>query len=195
VFDILRADFKRYILSPNDKTTGHVLAVLFYEESLWFIIALRFGQWVRQDVHVPILRELLMVLSRVIHRLMSLITGIQIDIQVKVGPGLYVGHGGKLVVHHDVNIGSNCNLSTGVVVGIAGRGEKRGVPTIGNRVFIAPGAKVIGKVVIGDDVAIGANAVVTKDVPANAVVAGIPARIVSYEGSKDFIQMYSDLDK
>ena len=123
---------------------------------------------------------------------MSLVTGIQIDMQVKIGPGLYIGHGGKLVVHNNVRIGSNCNLSTGVVVGIAGRGESRGVPIIGDRVFIAPGAKVIGKVTIGDDVAIGANAVVTKDVPSKAVVVGIPARIISYAGSDDFIQMYSD---
>lgn len=79
-------------------------------------------------------------------------------------------------------IGENCNIGQGVTIGIAGRGEKKGVPQIGNKVYIAPGAKIIGKIIIGNNVMIGANSVVTKDVPDNAVVAGVPAKIISYKG-------------
>ncbi len=64
-------------------------------------------------------------------------------------------------------------------------------PTIGDNVYIAPGVKVFGKIKIGDNVAIGANCVVTKDIPDNAVVVGIPGRIISNEGSGGYI-VYTD---
>jgi len=84
-------------------------------------------------------------------------------------------------------IGNNCNLSCGVVIGETFRGKRRGVPVIGDKVYIAPGAKVIGGVTIGDNVAIGTNCVVTKDIPDNAVVIGVPGRIISYDGSIGYI--------
>ncbi|WP_202807026.1 serine O-acetyltransferase [Planktothrix agardhii] len=74
-----------------------------------------------------------------------------------------------------------------MTIGVGGRGEKSGCPVIGDQVFIGPGAKIFGKIRIGNDVAIGANAVVTKDLPDNAVAMGIPAKIISYEGSQDFV--------
>jgi serine O-acetyltransferase len=78
-------------------------------------------------------------------------------------------------------------LSHDVTIGIGGKGEKSGVPKIGNRVFIGPGAKIFGPIKIGDDVEIGANSVVTKDVPDRAVVIGIPAQIVNFNGSEEYI--------
>lgn len=84
-------------------------------------------------------------------------------------------------------IGNNCNLSCGTVIGETFRGKRRGVPVIGNKVYIAPGAKVIGGVTIGDNVAIGTNCVVTKDIPDNAVVVGVPGRIISYDGSTGYM--------
>ena len=84
-------------------------------------------------------------------------------------------------------MGEFCNLSQGVTIGQAGRGGEQYSPVIGDRVYIAPGVKIFGKVMIGNDVAIGANAVVTKDLPDNAVAVGIPAKIVSYDSSGDFV--------
>jgi serine O-acetyltransferase len=84
-------------------------------------------------------------------------------------------------------MGEYCNLSQGVTIGVGGRGENSGCPKLGDRVFIGPGAKILGSISIGNDVAIGANAVVTKDLPDNAVAVGVPAKIISYKGSKDFI--------
>jgi serine O-acetyltransferase len=68
------------------------------------------------------------------------------------------------------------------------------VPVIGDNVYIGPGAKIIGRVNMGSGVAIGANAVVTKDVPDNAVVVGVPAKVISYNGSKGYINK-TDYDK
>lgn len=91
------------------------------------------------------------------------------------------------MVHPDVKIGWNCNISNRVTLGISSRGKNKGVPQIGNDVYIGPGAVIIGHIVIGNNVAIGANCVVTKDVPANAVVAGIPGQVISCNGSAGYV--------
>lgn len=79
------------------------------------------------------------------------------------------------------------HLSQQVTIGVVNRGKMKGYPTIGDNVYIGPGAKVIGNVHVGNNVAIGANCVVTKDVPDNAVVVGIPGQVISYEGSTGYI--------
>jgi len=90
-------------------------------------------------------------------------------------------------VNGDVVIEENCNLSQGITIGLGGRGEKRGCPKIGDRGFIEPGVQLFEAISIGYDVAIGANAEVTNDLPDSAVAVGVSANIVSYEGSKDYI--------
>jgi serine O-acetyltransferase len=97
----------------------------------------------------------------------------------KIGYGLYFPHPFCIVINQKAKIGNNCTIFQGVTIGTV-RGK--GVPVIGNNVVIAAGAKIVGKVNIGNNVMVGANAVVTKDIPDNATVVGIPARIVNYNG-------------
>lgn len=112
-----------------------------------------------------------------------------IDIQaLDIGEGFYIGHFGGIVVSSQAVIGKHCNISQGVTIGILNTGNKKGVPTIGDRVYIAPGAKIIGNIKVGNDAAIGANSVVVNDVPDHAIVVGIPARVVSNDGSHGYIQ-------
>jgi serine O-acetyltransferase len=113
--------------------------------------------------------------------------GIDISHRTKIGEGLYIGHFGGIVIHGDAEIGDHCNLSQGITIGISMRGSKPGIPKIGNRVFIGPGAVILGGVAIGDDVLIGTNAIVTFDVPDKSVVASPLASIVSDKGSADYI--------
>ena len=113
--------------------------------------------------------------------------GISIPASTRIGSGFYIGHFGGIVVNEASTIGRNCNISQGVTLGQANRGERRGAPTIGDNVYIGPGAKIVGRVHVGSNVAIGANAVVSRDVPDNAVVGGIPAEVISYEGSSGYI--------
>lgn len=113
--------------------------------------------------------------------------GISIPFMTEIGAGFYIGHFGGIVVNRNCRIGRNCNISQGVTLGQANRGTRKGFPSIGDNVYIAPGAKVIGAVRIGNDVAIGANCVVTKDVPDGAVVVGVPGRIISYGGSEGYV--------
>ncbi|NJR12907.1 serine acetyltransferase [bacterium] len=126
-------------------------------------------------------------------RLVEIYTGISISQRARIGSGLYINHFGSIFIGEAI-IGENCTLSHEVTIGVAGRGENRGHPTIGDRVHISPGVKIFGKIEIGDDVAIGANAVVTKDVPDRAVVVGIPAKVISYRGSFDFV-LYDDMER
>ena len=111
--------------------------------------------------------------------------GISIPRDTRIGPGLRILHTGGIVVQRRTVIGRNCLISQGVTLGQIYRGAHAGAPVIGDDVFVGPGAKVIGGVVVGNNVMIGANAVVTRDVPDDAVVAGVPARVISYRGAND----------
>ena len=113
--------------------------------------------------------------------------GISIPFNTQIGKGFYIGHFGCIVVNPRTIIGNNVNISQGVTIGATNRGDKAGVATIGDGVYIGPGAKIIGAIRIGNNVAIGANAVVTHDVPDNAVVGGVPARIISMNGADGYV--------
>jgi len=113
--------------------------------------------------------------------------GISIPFATNIGPGFYIGHFGGIIINANCYIGRNCNISQGVTIGSSNRGVRRGCPRLGDNVYIGPGAKIIGSITVGNNVAIGANAVVTKDVADHAVVAGVPARELSRAGSAGYI--------
>lgn len=111
--------------------------------------------------------------------------GITLSHATSIGSGLYIGpHMAGIVVNNFAVIGKNCNLSQGMTIGQTYRGKRKGTPVIGDNVFIGPGAKIIGD---GNNVAIGANCVVADDSPDNAVVVGVPGRVVSYNGSREYV--------
>ncbi len=146
--------------------------------------------WMRTCTYlsgIRYLRFLLLPLAINQYRHYSYKYSISIPFKTQIGSGFYIGHFGCIVLYKDVKIGNNCNISQGVTIGVTNRGRRQGCPVIGNNVYIAPGAKIIGKIRIGNDVAVGANCVVTKDVPDHAVVIGIPAKIISFNGSSGYI--------
>ncbi len=101
------------------------------------------------------------------------------------GPGLSLAHYGCIVVNEKARVGENCRLHEGVTIGASGSDK---APRIGNNVFIATGAKVLGNIKIADGVCIGANAVVIKDIlEPNITVGGIPARKISENNSDKYI--------
>lgn len=94
------------------------------------------------------------------------------------GPGIFLGHYGTIVINKNTRIGKNCRIHVCVNIG-----DKNGTPTIGDNVYIGPGVKMFGPITIGNNVSIGANAVVTKSFPDNVVIAGIPAKIIKVKKS------------
>lgn len=113
--------------------------------------------------------------------------GISISPNTTIGKGFYIGHYGGIVISSLAVIGENCNIMQGVTIGASSRGKNKGFPVIGDYVYMGAGSKIIGNVKVGSHAAIGANAVVTKDIPDYGVVVGIPAKIISLEGSDGYI--------
>src|SRR5690606_6643808 len=115
--------------------------------------------------------------ARLLSQLARATTGIEIHPGARLGRRLFIDHGMGVVIGETTVVGDDVMLYHGVTLG--GRSLNRGKrhPTLGDRVTVGAGAKVLGPVWVGDDAQIGANAVVVKDVPAGAVAVGIPARI------------------
>ena len=127
--------------------------------------------------------KLLRLLTRYRYRLQSRQLGFEIPINV-FGPGLSIAHAGTIVVNGGAKVGANCRLHVCVNIGTEA-GKSTDAPTIGDNCYIGPGVKMFGKIVIGDNVAIGANAVVNKSFPeGNATLGGIPAKVISQKSSE-----------
>ncbi|MEE9492334.1 MAG: serine O-acetyltransferase [Gammaproteobacteria bacterium] len=122
--------------------------------------------------------------GRLFSHLARWVTGIEIHPGAQIGRRFFIDHGMGVVIGETAEIGDDCTIYHGVTLG--GTSWKKGKrhPTLGNKVVIGAGAKVLGPLDIGDDARIGSNAVVMKDVPAGATVVGIPARVVSRENSE-----------
>ena len=110
-------------------------------------------------------------------------TGIQIPPNTKIGYGLYIGHGCGTILNPTTVIGDNCNLSQFSTIG-SNHGQ---AATIGDNVYIGPSVCIVENVHIGNNVSIGAGAVVTKDIPDNATVAGVPAKVLNYNNPGRYI--------
>lgn len=119
--------------------------------------------------------------------------GFQISLKTPLGEGLYIGHIGPIIINSSAVIGKNCNLSAGVTIGQTNRGEKKGCPKIGDRVWFGPNAVVVGGVTIGEDVLIAPGAYVNFDVPAHSIVIGNPGKIVpAAEATAGYIENVLD---
>ena len=180
-----RADIDRFVFMSNDEKSW--IFMVLVQQGLWALAEYRFHRWVEQQVHIPIIRQILRLFCFFWHKLIQIITGIDIPHKADIGKGLFINHFGGIIINPEVKMGEYCNLSPDITIGFGGRDDKQGCPTLGDRVFIGSGARIFGPVTIGNDVAIGANAVVTKDLPDNAVAVGVPAKIISYKGSQTFI--------
>ena len=125
--------------------------------------------------------SLMRKIARSRHLFWSFITHSDIEPRADLGHRLMLPHPNGIVIHEDAVVGNDCMIMQQVTIGMIGDGE---VPTIGNGVYIGAGAKIIGKVSVGDGARIGANAVVTQDVPPGCTAVGVPARLVPPENRR-----------
>jgi len=177
----LKADLYRY--AGNSQFSSFLRHFLFtpgYKYTVYMRTCgyLRVRRWTKWTLFPPL--KYILVRCRYKY-------GIVIPEYTVIGPGLFINRFGGIYVNGDAIIGRNVNFTHGIMLGQQNRGPLMGSPILGDRVFLAAGSKVIGRVKIGDGAVVGANAVVTKDVPDNAVVGGIPAKVLSMNGSEGYI--------
>ncbi|WP_411326861.1 serine O-acetyltransferase [Helicobacter pylori] len=117
-------------------------------------------------------------IARALSQLVRLITGIEIHPGAKIGRGLFIDHGMGVVIGETTEIGDDVTIYHGVTLGGTGKLKGKRHPTLGNRVVVGAGAKVLGAICIGDGAKIGANAVVLSDLPAGSTAVSAKAKII-----------------
>ena len=178
---LVKSDLYRY------KGSRHFKAFVYH---YLFTPGFKYSFWMRTCTFLeqaPVLRYGFYPFARLFLLHLQYKFGIEISPKTSIGSGFYIGHFGGIIVHQETVIGRNCNISQGVTIGLSLRGKRPGTPIVGDYVYIGPGAKIFGGIQVGSNAAIGANCVVTKDVPDNAVVVGVPGRVVSMEGATAYI--------
>ena len=143
------------------------------------VVALRFGQWVARRGLLG--RLLLTPWYLLMFRRVRARWGIEVPRATTIGPGLYIGHAGCVVVSPDAVLGRHVTLSHDVTIGVAHHEGERGAPTIDDEVYVAPGARITGPIRIGRRARIGPNAVVFRDVPPGAKVVVPEPRVIPAE--------------
>lgn len=140
----------------------------------WVAAAHRIGEEGREATS-PTARLALLAAHKLVQVPCRAVFGVDLPSNAKIGPGLRMPHVQNIVIAPGTRIGRGCSIYHDVTIG---RGPVPGVPTLGDRVMLYPGARVLGGVVIGDDAVIGANAVVIRDIPAGAIVTAAPSRVI-----------------
>ena len=120
---------------------------------------------------------IILIINRMMFRSIKRRLSIELFGKTKIGRGLYIGHPYGITINESVIIGNNCNIHRGALIGKENRGDREGVPTIGNNVWIGTNAVIVGNVKISDDVLIAPNSFVNKDIPSHSVVFGNPCII------------------
>ena len=146
-------------------------------QGFWVMVVYRFGRW-RYGVRPAPIRKLFSMAYKVAFKVVQILTGIELPCEVPVGKGFRIDHFGGVVISGYASFGDDCIVRNGVTIGLKNIDEPS-APHLGNRVNIGAGAKCLGAICIGNNVDIGANAVVISDVPDNSIAVGIPARILT----------------
>lgn len=123
-------------------------------------------------------KKRLFFIARLLSQFSRFLTGIEIHPGATIGKRLFIDHGMGIVIGETAIIGDNCTIYHGVTLGGTGKERKKRHPTLKNNVVVGCGSKILGNITLGNNVKVGANAVVLKDVPDNKVVVGVPAKIV-----------------
>ena len=160
----------------KDPAARNGLEVLICYPGIWALILHRPAHW--------LYKHNIKLLARIISQLARWFTGIEIHPGATIGRRCFIDHGMGIIIGETTEIGDDVTIYQGVTLGGTGKDTGKRHPTIGNRVMIASGAKVLGPFKVGDNARIAANSVVLKEVPANSTVVGVPGRVVRINGEK-----------
>ena len=171
-FKEVREDIRNVV--EKDPAARNGFEVLICYPGIWSLIMHRPAHW--------LYRHRLKLLARIISQLTRWFTGIEIHPGATIGRRCFIDHGMGIIIGETTQIGDDVTIYQGVTLGGTGKDTGKRHPTIGNRVLISSGAKVLGPFKVGDDVKIGAGSVVLKEVPPGCTVVGIPGTIVKKNG-------------
>ncbi len=174
MFDIIKQDL-RAVFDRDPAATSKLEVVLTYA-GFHALLTYRMSHWLKTH-GVP-------VLPRVLSQLARWVTGVEIHPSAKIGSGFFIDHGMGVVIGETAEIGDYVTLFQGVTLGGTGKERGKRHPTLGNHVVVGAGAKILGGITIGDNVKIGANSVVLKNVAANSTVIGVPGRVIKTQGER-----------
>ncbi len=169
MFELIREDLAA---QTNGGSAARRLKLLVTSHSFHLLLLVRFGHWI--DANIPVIGG---ALRLIVEYVIRIVYGSDISCRAVIGGGFNIMHGHDIVIGSAVVIGRNCKIFNGVTLGNKDT-ESTAVrqPSLANGVVIGTGAKILGQITIGDYAKIGANSVVTKDIPANSVWAGVPAK-------------------
>ncbi|MGL5576859.1 MAG: serine O-acetyltransferase EpsC [Sarcina sp.] len=179
LFNNLKKDIKNVL--KNDPAAKSKLEVLLLYPGVHALISYRIAHKFYQ--------KKMFFISRMISQVSRFFTGIEIHPGAKIGEGLFIDHGMGVVIGETAEIGNNVVIYHGVTLGGTGKDIGKRHPTIGNNVVIGCGAKVLGPIIIEDNVKIGANSVVLERMPEKATAVGIPAINVNKNKKYDIIEI------
>jgi serine O-acetyltransferase len=169
MFKTLRRDVQS--IFDRDPAARSLLEVLLCYPGLYAVWSHRLAHWLwTHRIKLP---------ARYLSQVMRWLTGIEIHPGAYIGQGFFIDHGMGVVIGETAEIGSEVTLYHGVTLGGTSLVKGKRHPTLGDRVVVGAGAKILGAITVGDDSRIGANAVVVKPVPPNSVVVGVPGQIVA----------------
>ena len=157
----------------KDPAARNGFEVLICYPGIWALILHRPAHW---------LRHKLKLIARIISQLARWLTGVEIHPGATIGRRCFIDHGMGIVIGETAEVGDDVTIYHGVTLGGTGKDSGKRHPTIGNRVLVSAGAKVLGPFKVGDDVKIGAGSVVVKEIPPNCTVVGIPGTIIKRNG-------------
>jgi serine O-acetyltransferase len=166
-----KQDLARYF--QDDGVSARTIFKAFFEMGLWAVAIYRFGQACRRVRFRP-LRLCALAVYFFLYKISEALSGVQISANAEIGPGLIIHNIGGIYLRG--KIGRNCTVMPGVQLVSRANGRGEGWPTIGDDVLLGVGAKVLGEVRVGNHARVGANVVVTRDVPDWATV--VPAEAV-----------------
>jgi serine O-acetyltransferase len=141
-----------------------------------------FHALVAHRVNHSLYRAGIPLLPRFLANVARFLTGVEIHPAARIGKGVFIDHGSGVVIGETSEIGDGCTIYQGVTLGGTSLSHGKRHPTLGRNVTVGVNASVLGAIVLGDNAKVGGGSVVVKDVPANATVVGVPARVVAQDG-------------
>lgn len=169
----------------SDPAARSYLEVLLLYPGLHALWAHHFSHW--------LWRHGMRFLARLNSQVARLLTGIEIHPGAEIGRRLFIDHGAGTVIGETAVVGNDVTLYQGVTLGGTGKEKGKRHPTLGNRISVGSGAKLLGNITIGDNCRVGAGSVVLRSVPPNSTIVGVPGHIVLRDGKRVVITDPKDI--